>query len=88
MEFVWEAANLEHIARHGISRAECEQACSSGPLVIEHQLRKGEVRRLCLGDTAEGRLLAFVITERKGRIRFVTAYPMHQKQREFYLGEE
>lgn len=43
---------------------------------------------MCLGETSGGRLLAFVVTERKGRLRFVTAYPMHQKQREFYLGEE
>ena len=88
MEFDWDAANLEHIGRHDVSPVECEQAYSSGPLVIEHQLRRGEVRRLCLGETSEGRLLAFVVTERKGKVRFVTAYTMHQKQREFYLGEE
>jgi hypothetical protein len=26
--------------------------------------------------------------ERKGKIRFVTAHPMHAKQREIYRGEE
>jgi hypothetical protein len=88
MEFDWDAANLEHIARHLILPEECEQAYLNAPLVIEQQLRKGEVRRLCLGETSEGRLLTFVITERKGRLRFVTAHPMHQKQRQFYREEE
>jgi uncharacterized DUF497 family protein len=49
---------------------------------------KHERRRLCLGETSRGRLLTFVVTERKGRIRFVTALPMHSKQREIYRGQE
>jgi CRISPR/Cas system CMR subunit Cmr6 (Cas7 group RAMP superfamily) len=35
-----------------------------------------------------GAVLAFVVTDRKGRIRFVTAYPMDRQQREIYRGEE
>ncbi len=88
MEFDWDAANLEHIARHGISPEECEQAYRNGPVVIEQQIRKGEGRQLCLGETSDGRLLTFVVTERRGRIRFVTAHPMHQRQREIYREEE
>jgi uncharacterized DUF497 family protein len=56
--------------------------------VIERQKRKHERRRLCLGETNTGRLLTFVVTERKGKIRFVTAYPMQPQQREIYRGEE
>jgi uncharacterized protein len=88
MEFDWDVANLEHIYRHGISPEECEQAFLNGPLVIEQQVRKGENRRLCLGETFEGRLLTFVVTERQGKVRFVTAHPMHNKQREIYREEE
>lgn len=88
MEFDWDTANLEHITRHGISPEERELAYLNGPLAIEHQIRKGENRHLCLGETSKGRLLTFVITERQGRIRFVTAHPMHNKQREIYRGEE
>jgi uncharacterized DUF497 family protein len=88
MEFDWDAANREHIARHGISKEECEQAYTNAPLVIEHQIRMGEERRLCLGETPAGRLLTFVVTERSGKIRFITAYPMHKKQRELYREEE
>jgi uncharacterized DUF497 family protein len=43
---------------------------------------------LCLGETNAATLLTFVITERNDKIRFVTARPMHTKQREIYRGEE
>ena len=87
MVFDSDAANVEHIARHGISPQECEEAYRNGPMVIEHQQRKHERRRLCLGETKKGRLLTFIVTERKGSIRFVTAHPMHPRQREIYRGE-
>jgi uncharacterized DUF497 family protein len=77
-----------HIAQHGVTSQECEEAYRNGPMVIEHQRRKRERRRLCLGETDNGRLLAFVVTDRNGRIRFVTAYPMDRQQREIYRGEE
>jgi uncharacterized DUF497 family protein len=88
MEFDWDRANVEHVARHGISPEECEEAYRNGPLVIERQRRKHERRRLCLGETNRGRLLTFVVIERKGKIRFVTAYPMHAMQRRIYRGED
>ncbi len=88
MEFDWDAANVDHVAQHGVTTEECEQAYRNGPLVIERQKRKRERRRLCLGETNTGRLLTFVVTERKGKVRFVTAYPMHPQQREIYRGEE
>lgn len=88
MEFDWDAANVDHITRHGVTVEECEEAYQNGPMVIEHQRRKHERRRLCLGEATKGRLLTFVVTERKGKIRFVTAFPMPPRQREIYRGEE
>ena len=88
MEFDWDGANTEHIARHGVAIEECEEAYRNGPMAIEHQSRKGERRGLCLGETRNGRLLTFVITERIGKIRFVTAFPMHPKQRAIYRQQE
>jgi len=87
MEFDWDAANTHHIARHAVTPEECEEAYRNGPLVIDRQEREGELRRLCLGETNAGRLLTLVVTERQGKIRFVTAHPMHEKQREIYRGE-
>ena len=86
MEFDWDGANVTHIGSHGITPAEVEQAYRNEPLVIERQDRN-EIRQLCLGETDDGRLLAFVFTERGDKLRIVTAYPMHKKQREFYLAE-
>ena len=88
MVFDWDTANVEHIARHRITPDECEEAYRNGPMVIEHQRRKHERRRLCLGETNRGRLLTFVVIERTGKIRFVTAYPMDALQRRIYRGEE
>jgi hypothetical protein len=87
MEFDWDAANVAHIALHRITPEECEEAYWNGPMVIEVQERKRERRKLCLGETNAARLLTFVITERKDKIRFVTAHPMHAKQRQIYRGE-
>jgi uncharacterized DUF497 family protein len=67
---------------------ECEEAYWNGPVVIEVQERKSERRRLCLGETNAARLLTFVITERNDKIRFVTAHPMHTRQRDIYRAEE
>jgi hypothetical protein len=41
---------------------ECEEAYRNGPMVIDVLERKGESRRLCLGETDAARLLTFVIT--------------------------
>ena len=88
MVFDWDAANVGHIARHGVTPGECEEAYRNGPMVIERQRRRHERRRLCLGESNRGRLLTFVVTERSGKIRFVTAHPMHPTQREIYRGEK
>lgn len=87
MEFDWDAGNLEHIARHGVSAEECEEAYRNGPMVMDHQRRRHERRRLCLGETNKARLLTFVVTERPGKIRFVTAFPMPASHREIYREE-
>jgi uncharacterized protein len=88
MVFDWDAANVGHIARHRVTPTECEEAYRNGPMVIEHQRRKHERRRLCLGETDRGRLLTFAVMERKGKIRFITAYPMPARHRDIYRGGE
>jgi hypothetical protein len=47
--------DVAHIARHGISPEECEEAYRNGPVVIEVQERKRERRWLCLGETNAAR---------------------------------
>jgi len=60
-----------------VIRLRLPQAAPECQRKSERQRRKHERRRLCLGETHRGRLLTFVVIERKGKVRFVTAYPMH-----------
>ena len=54
--FAWDDENLEHIAGHGVSADEVEEAITGNPLVI----RGREDRYLAYGKTADGRLLLVV----------------------------
>jgi len=74
--FDWNAANVEHIARHTIIPQEAEDAVQIEPLDADVQQHDGELRVLCFGRTKSGRLLTVLYTERRGRIRVVTAYEM------------
>ena len=64
MEFDWDEANVEHIARHGINPKETEEAILIKPLETGIQSHEREERVLCLGRTKSGRLLTVLYTER------------------------
>lgn len=82
-KFDWDDANTEHIARHGVTPEEVEQAFANRPLVVlAAQKRRGEKRMLCAGLTDAGRGLQFVYTLRRGRIRVITAHTAKKKVRE------
>ena len=73
-EFEWDEGNADHIALHGVTTAEAEDA-----LLDTHRLGagarnvRGERRHAMLGCTADGRLLYVVFTLRGRAIRVVTA---------------
>ena len=85
MEFDWDAANLKHIAKHDIAREEAEDAVRIEPLEVDVQEHLGEQRVLCFGRTRSGRLLTILYTERRGKVRVVTAYEMTQQQERMYF---
>ena len=85
MEFDWNAANVEHVARHGITPQEAEEAVRIEPLDADVQHHNDESRVLCFGRTKSGRLLTVLYTERLGRIRVVTAYEMTKQQQQLYF---
>jgi hypothetical protein len=85
MEFDWDADNVQHIARHGINPKEAEEAVLMGPLEADVQSHEGEERVLCFGRTKSGRLLTILYTERRGKIRVVTAYEMTKPQQQMYF---
>jgi hypothetical protein len=54
VEFDWNAANVEHIARHGTPQ-EAEEAIRIEPLDADVQQHDGEARVLCFGRTKSTR---------------------------------
>ena len=84
MDFDWDSANMEHIARHGVTPEEAEQVVQNDPLDAPAAIRNGEVRTVHLGETDAGRLLVVVVTERSSKYRVVTARPAKKKERAFY----
>jgi uncharacterized DUF497 family protein len=86
--FVWDEANLSHVAEHGIGPEEAEQVVLNEPFDLEFQLRSGEERTVQVGETDAGRILVVVTTWRDGKVRVVTAFPAKKKIREFYEKQE
>jgi uncharacterized protein len=85
MEFDWDSENRKHVARHAITPEEAEEAAVIEPLEALIQHRESEQRVLCLGRTRTGRLLTILYTERRGKIRVVTAYEMTKEQQRLYF---
>ena len=80
--FDWDEANIGHIARHGVTPEEVEQAYANDPVTLEVANRRGEESVLAAGRTDAGRPLQFVYTLRRTRIRVVTAHTAHKKVRD------
>jgi hypothetical protein len=85
VEVDWDGGNLKHIARHGIAPGEAEEAVLIEPLETDVQQYGDEERVLCFGRTKAGRLLAILYTQRRGRVRVVTAYEMTKQQQRVYF---
>ena len=83
--FDWDEQNLRKIRAHRIEREEVEQALSNDPILVYQQDADGETRYVYYGESEAGRLLALVITERKGKIRVVTGYDLDAGQKRDYL---
>jgi uncharacterized protein len=86
-KYDWDAGNRDHIARHGITPEEVEEALANAPILIQIEIDEvsGEDRFLELGITNAGRVLYVVWTPRDELTRPVTAWPAKRKVREeFY----
>ena len=82
--FEWDRHNASKIRKHGITRAEVEEALANAPILIYEQDMDGEIRYVYYGETNAGRLLAVIVTERNERIRVVTAYDLDAGQKRGY----
>jgi uncharacterized DUF497 family protein len=73
--FEWDRDNLRMIRAHRIKREETEQALLNGQDADE------KLRVVYCGETNAGRLLAAIVTERRERLRVVTACDLDAGQR-------
>jgi uncharacterized protein len=84
-EFEWDDGNVDHIARHGVSTDEAEEALADPHRLGTSAYSVGRERRSALiGATQDGRVLLIVYTWRSGAIRVVTARDADQAQRRRY----
>ena len=74
MEFDWDDANEEHIARHGVTPEEAEEVLlDRHPAALAVYNAPAERRWGIIGATEDGRVLAVIYTRRRGAVRIVTA---------------
>ncbi len=86
--FDWDRANIEHIAKHGVTPAEAEQVVLNDPVDLTLQLRDGEERTPQIGETNAGRILVVITMWRNELIRVVTAFPAKSALRKFYATQK
>ena len=84
MQFDWDQANLDHIERHGVTRAEGEEAMAGQLLYGPPYLRGVEQRASVHGRTRAGRILKVAFTMRGERLRVVTAHTAKKRERKVY----
>ncbi len=85
-QLIWDQGNVEHIARHGVTPEEVEEACNSDLLVLESY--RG--RFLIVGLTEAGQMIAFVLDPEpeEGVYYVVTARSADSKERRMYRTEK
>jgi len=86
----WEArvAHFSKASKHGVTPKEFEQAFRSGPIRLYRTQHHREQRYAAVGATAQGRVLLFIYTKRRRRIRAVTAHTAPRKLRKFYAEQK
>ncbi len=80
----WDEWNIQHIAKHEITREQVEEAITSGETVARASRKN---RFLVLGPTQAGRLLAVVIgptPNEPGAFYAFSARPASRQERRYY----
>ncbi|MBI4318855.1 MAG: BrnT family toxin [Chloroflexi bacterium] len=86
--FQWDDGNLEHITKHQVDAAECEQVFFNRPLVIseDEAHSQTEERFRAYGQTDAGRLLFMIFTVRNNQVRVISARDQSKKERKEFRG--
>ena len=83
--FIWPQERIEHIARHGVTPAEVEEACFGQALVLRQKSKGENPVYYVLGQTEAGRyLFCVVIRFPDGNGYPVTAREMTTKEKRRY----
>lgn len=87
-DILWTAADVEHIASHGVSPDEVEEVLAAAGALFRRGRTHPETGRASLyafGQTEAGRYLFVVLSPRgRGRVRCVTARDMDDTARRYY----
>ena len=84
MEYDWDPANRDHLAKHNITPLETEQVLENSPFSLENEVVDGEERFTEVGETGQGRILVVVTTWRHC-VRVITAWDAAQTTKRWYL---
>ncbi len=83
--YIWDEANILHIARHDIEPYEAEEALEDPNRFPEQAYSKsGEKRRAFVGETLDKRILFVVYTLRQRKYRVITARKATQDEKHSY----
>ncbi len=82
--FDWDDANQDHIAEHGVSAEEAEEACNGQTLFVDSYVVDGELRVESVGSTRAGRILKLLTTDRSEAIRVLTAFDATRRWKQRY----
>jgi uncharacterized DUF497 family protein len=73
-EFDWDEHNEQHLAKHGINRADAEDVLSGNHILLEYQTEGDEQRWVAVGATRVGRILNIVFAVRGEAMRPITGW--------------
>lgn len=83
--FLWPEDRVDHIAEHGVTPEEVEEACFGRALVLRAKSRGENPAYYVLGQTDAGRYLFSVVIRFPGGVAYpVTARPMTAKEKRRY----
>jgi uncharacterized protein len=85
-EIIWPEERMDHIARHGITPNEFEEACFGESLVLRGKSEGENPVYYVLGETDQSRLLFCVVIQfPDGNGYPITARPMTDREKRRYL---
>jgi uncharacterized protein len=86
IKFEWDMGNIAKTKKHGLSQEEIESVFfdPNKKVYFDQNHSELETRYLIVGLSQLGRHTYLVVTERKGKVRIISARYMHQKEVKLY----